>query len=282
MKGLPITSDSARTGASKRAWPFEKNEQNEHRSTPTLSIPQGFLRAGETSSLEVNRNTCFGSVKLYLSLYGRILLLTVVQVIDVKAQLHSVDWLDRYDSGTTGSAQYLAVVQEGNYFALEFDGHKFAHLNKGLSRALRAVVTARQIRIQAYVSKKDWTIGVQSWPGKASALFPVEINLYGTRSDAEEVGRILSKSGIFLQFPQYGLNGVEYHNPHLLRMEGYSEQIPIETLPSPMEDVVKTPDLIEEDTQIDDFISILDSLSYLAILLPDMPVDHYIKTALLP
>lgn len=109
--------------------------------------------------------------------------------------------------------------------------------------------------------------------------------MYGARADAEEVGSILSKSGTFLQLPRYGLDGAEYYNPHLLRIEGYSEQVPIEALLSPMADVVETQDRrVEENPQANDSVvvdSILDSLSH-HVFLQDIPVDRRIKSTLLP
>jgi SWI/SNF-related matrix-associated actin-dependent regulator of chromatin subfamily A3 len=221
-----------------------------------------------------------------VSLCERIPMLTVVQVINVKAQLRSVDRLDQYNSWSRDSAQSFAVVQEGDYFALEYEGHKFARLNKRFCRDLHALVTSeRQVRIQAYVPKKDWTTVVQSWRTQSSAPFPVEINLYGTRADAEEVGSILSKSGTFLQSPHFGLDGAEYHNPHFLQIEGYSDEIPIETPLSPRGNVPETRDQAEEEeSQVNDsaeFNSILNSGLLHHSTSQEILVDGRIKTELL-
>jgi SWI/SNF-related matrix-associated actin-dependent regulator of chromatin subfamily A3 len=172
------------------------------------------------------------------------------------------------------------VVKEGDYFALEYGKYKFARLSKGLCCNLRALVAESQVRIQAFVLNKDWTTAVRS-----STLLLVDINIYGSREDAEEVGRTLSKSGTFLQFPRYGLDGVEYYNPHLFRIEGYPEQVPIETVPWPAEGVIEIPDRsVEEETQLNDSLvvdSILDSLSH-HVPLREIPVDSRIKSTLLP
>lgn len=209
--------------------------------------------------------------------------LNAIQIINVKAQLRSSDQLSQYNSWFKDSAQSFAVVREGGYFALEYGGNKFALLNKGFCRHLHALISRRQVRIQSYVSNKDWATIVHCWRKQISTIFPVEINIYGTRADAEEVGSILSKSGIFLQLPRYGPYIAQYYNPQLLRIEGYSEQISAATLFSVAEDVGDTPDRrVEEEPQANDSVDfILDSLSH-HVNLREIPVDHRIKSTLLP
>lgn len=177
------------------------------------------------------------------------------------------------------------MVQEGDYFSLEYDGSKFARLNKRSCSDLQALVTQRQVRFKAYLQNKEWAAAVQSWHQRqTSSLFSVEINIYGARADAEEVGNILSKSGTFLQLPRYGLDDAVYYNPHFLRIEGYSEQVPLETHPSAIVDVVGTPDrTVEEEPQVNDSVvvdSILDSLSH-HVFLRQITVDRRIKSELL-
>lgn len=201
----------------------------------------------------------------------------------MKVQLCSIDGFSRYSLCSQDSAQSFTVVQEGDYFALEYGKYKFARLSKGLCCNLRALVTERQVCIRAFVPNKDWTTAVRSWSNQTPKLLPVDINVYGSREDAEEVGRTLSKSGTFLQFPRYGLDGAKYYNPHLFRIEGYPEQVPIETVHWPAEGVI--PDRsVEEETQLNDSLvvdSILDSLSH-HVPLREIPVDSRIKSTLLP
>ena len=181
-----------------------------------------------------------------------------------------------------GSVQSFPVVQEGGYFALEHLEVKFAHLNKGLCNDLKKLVTDRQVRIQAFVQNKDWTTVMQSWQNHSQTLFPVEINIYGNGPDAEEVGRALCKSGIYLQYPRFGLDGLEYHNPHFLQIEGYSDQVPART--STADEVETRDQSVEPETQTNDSAvvdTILDSLSHHADL-GQISVDRRIKTTLLP
>jgi hypothetical protein len=150
-----------------------------------------------------------------------------------------------------------------------------------MSRKLHVLDNGPHVRLRAYLP----TVAVEENPWLVPTLLPVEINLYGARDDAEKVGAILSEMGIFLQFPQYGRENVEYHNPHLFRVEGYSEQVPVETLLPCRQDQVETSNQDgDEEVQGDASAmvdSILDSLSHHTIL-RDNPIDGRIRTVLKP
>ncbi|KAG2413393.1 hypothetical protein HFD88_002582 [Aspergillus terreus] len=112
-------------------------------------------------------------------------------------------------------------------------------------------------------------------------MLPLEINVYGTREDAEAAGSILSRSGIFLQRPLNGLDGVDYHNPHLLQVEAHPEVLTPPPLPVTQDSIV-TPGLhVETSAQVNESIdSILDSLTH-HVDTQEIPVDGRIKTKLL-
>ncbi|KAJ3454414.1 hypothetical protein MRS44_018308 [Fusarium solani] len=236
----------------KRPWPFREHEQNS--ATPTS--PSSSEQVGDIA----DKNTCFGSI------------------IGEKAQLN------RHMERHVLSSQSFAVVREGDYFALGTGEHSFARLTKGISRKLHALDTGSQVCLRAYVPRN--ALGTaQSWALQPLTELPLEINVYGSRSDAEEVGTILSKSGTFLQLPDYGLENAEYYNPHFFRVEGFPDQFPIETQLSSTEDEVETLGHSESgEGQVDNSAavdSILDSLSHHANL-RDVPIDGRIKSALLP
>lgn len=203
----------------------------------------------------------------------------------MKVQLSNIDQLNEYDLWSIKSAQSFVVVQDGDFFALEHNEQKFGWLSKVLCSSLRTLVTGKQVLIHAFMPNKDWMTAINFLATKTSTV-SVEINIYGSRADAEWIGRILSKSGIFLQWPRYGLDGSEYYNPHIFRIEGYPDQIPIEALSSqPATDSTEAPDRgVDEETRPDDSSmvdSILDSLSHRS-LLHEIPVDRRIKSGLLP
>ncbi|RMJ14385.1 hypothetical protein CDV36_005904 [Fusarium kuroshium] len=233
----------------KRPWPFDEHGQSW--STPTLT--PSFEQINDIP----DENTCFGSI--------------IGEEAQLSQQIHPQTLL----------SPSFAVVKEGDYFALGDGVRTFARLTKGMSRKLHALDNGPHVSIRAYVPRE--VVEASTW--HIPTLLPVEINLYGARDDAEKVGTILSETGTFLQFPQYGRENVEYHNPHFFRVEGYSEQVPIETLLPSRQDQVETSGQGEgEEVQGDASAvvdSILDSLSHHTIL-RDIPVDDRIRTVLLP
>ncbi|EFY98115.2 DNA repair and recombination protein RAD5C [Metarhizium robertsii ARSEF 23] len=240
----------------KRAFPFETEKQeplNKSSRQPTLS--------GETLNLEAGLDTCFGSI------------------IDIEAQLCSKEFLSSCDQAFKNPGYPILVVQTGNYFTLEHNGQKLARLSKGLCRILHQAVTGRQVSIRAFIR--------ENWDGdQTSTILPIEINIYGIRANSEDIGRVLSKSGVFLQLPRYLLNSVEYHNPHILQIEGYVEQDRVEAvLPSatPAADLANL--RTESESVVNDSTTminhILDSLSH-HVLLRQLPADCRIRSTLLP
>ncbi|KAM0210012.1 hypothetical protein ACHAQD_009889 [Fusarium lateritium] len=235
----------------KRSWPFEDPGQGSSADVLTLDFEQ--------FNDILDEITCFGSI--------------IGEDAQVTKEVYPHNLL----------SQSFDLVNEGDYFAVSDGIRTFARLTKGLSKTLHALDGGPHVRLRAYLPEDAMRTNhlfVQD-------LLPVEINLYGARDDAKKIGAILSEMGTFLQFPQYGLESVEYHNPHFFRVEGYSEQIPIETpLPSRQDQ-----DQVEnfgqdrndegEGDASDVVESILDSLSYHTIL-RDSPVDYRIRTVLLP
>lgn len=137
-------------------------------------------------------------------------------------QLFNREKLKQLVTGVNSSAQSFLVVQEGDYFALECG---VGRLKKGLCRHLHNLVTQQQVRIKAFVSTNVLNTVLERWRDRK---VDADINIYGAREDAKEIGKVLSKSSIFLQRPEHGLDGVEYYNPHFLRIEGYPEFLSME------------------------------------------------------
>ncbi|KAF2178005.1 hypothetical protein K469DRAFT_676470 [Zopfia rhizophila CBS 207.26] len=85
-----------------------------------------------------------------------------------------------------------------------------------------------------------------------------------------------------LAIPRFGLGDVKYYNPHFFRINGYSDQVPRETLKT---DETARHDLTaEENPHVSDSAvvdSILDSLAH-HVDIGQISVDHRIKSALLP
>ncbi|KPI45584.1 uncharacterized protein AB675_641 [Cyphellophora attinorum] len=103
-------------------------------------------------------------------------------------------------------------------------------------------------------------------------LLLVEINFYGLREHADEVGKKMASLGLFLQRPLYGDVEVPHYNPQILSIEGYIPRESQQMLTSASADTasqkqaVSPPTVAAQETDSEAFDSILDSLSHHAIL----------------
>jgi SWI/SNF-related matrix-associated actin-dependent regulator of chromatin subfamily A3 len=181
-------------------------------------------------------------------------------------------------------AQTFPVVQEGTYFALEYAGSRFARLNKHFCRILNALIADKQVSFTAAVHGTEWKAVLNSSHDQGQCVLSFEVQIYGAKLDAEEVGRILSRSNTYLQFPQLGCNA-GYYNPHLFRIDGYSDQIPLEALKengilqAEIQNLTSNEDPKVSDSAVVD--SILDSLEH-NVDVGTISVDRRIKSTLLP
>ncbi|KAF2492652.1 hypothetical protein BU16DRAFT_620011 [Lophium mytilinum] len=238
----------------KRLWPFEDERSTTASGTSTPAGPQ---QRSEMLEPVETQTTCFGSI------------------VDAKAQMRSSS-----HRVPNGSVKAFSLTQEGDYFTLEYGGHHFARLSKGLCSTFRAISITQQVHFRAFVQEKDWNVA-EAPPTN----FALELNVYGPKDKADEVGKILSKQHQFLQKPRYEMEGVEYYNPQLLRLNGHLEPVANEFVDLSREGLaqmassrVEDQPNVPESTAVD---SILDSLSH-NVSLRSIPVDGRIKSVLLP
>ncbi|PQE24601.1 hypothetical protein CJF31_00011242 [Rutstroemia sp. NJR-2017a BVV2] len=262
MRDFNDISFNTTSSSKKRPWPFGiDNLQSsvESPSSPSTTIPTGALHL-------------LGSLR------------------------SSNDRAPHYDQFYS-SGQYILfdVSLVGDYFELLYSGQKFARLNKNFCSEVRRL-TPFGVKFQAYLSKSDWEslFPVQSNHRIGPARpFDVEVNVYSFKHHADQIGDILSQTGVFLQDPTYGLDEVPYHNPQLLEIRGVekrqeealdnvsdtSASNPI-SFGSVMEQEKTDPERQRNTTEIVD--SILDSLSHNNILQEVSTDQNRIKAKLLP
>ncbi|KAF2466886.1 uncharacterized protein BDR25DRAFT_305757 [Lindgomyces ingoldianus] len=248
----------------KRTWPFGEDGRDDQSRASTSASPSSSTQTSEISEPIIHDFFCFGSV------------------IDIKAQLSTGNRqlifpaLDRVHS--------FPVVEEGSLFALEHLGFRFARLTKGLCATFKALVEDRQRQLQfrALVQASDLR-DIKAWHYYSKKAFPVEVNIYGLKADAETVGRILSKADIYLQFPKSGLDGYKYSNPHFLQIDGFDGGIPTEKTPTTNQEEARRRSIEpESQTNISTAVdNILDSLSH-HVDLGQISVDGRIRSTLLP
>ncbi|KAI1175183.1 SNF2 family N-terminal domain-containing protein [Nemania sp. FL0916] len=149
-------------------------------------------------------------------------------IVEVEVQLHDLRHFDRQRLLASSQVQSFGIRHDGEYFSMSLAELIIGRLRKGLCRHLHELTSKQQIYMTAYVLSPDWTKAVNSF--SPQRIIRVELNIYGPRAGANEVGRSLSESDIFLQRPQYGFNAgeMEYYNPHILRFEEFSNASLIE------------------------------------------------------
>lgn len=205
--------------------------------------------------------------------------------MDVKAQLRT-EPPSCYDVPGV-EHQSFGIHQYGAFYALESAGAKFAVSNKKICQDIHRFLDTREILLRAFVPGEEWARIVQCWRKQSiSTTLSFDLNLYGSRHRAVEVGRILSSAQIYLQRPLFGLDGCIYYNPHYLHAEeilgGHASETPISILNAapvgnPQQVVLNQEQQRNESAEID---SILNSLSHHHFL-GKSAADHRIKTPLL-
>lgn len=153
-------------------------------------------------------------------------------------QVNHLETLARALTDHNLSILSFPIIQEGKYFFLKSEEDKFARLNKQSCTEL-AKVTTRSFRLHAYMTSEDATVAaLESFADKSLSI---EMNVYSSANMADTVGRLLSKSRIFLQPPRYGLEERRYMNPHILQINGQrDDQIIENTTMSDAEESTRT------------------------------------------
>jgi hypothetical protein len=95
-----------------------------------------------------------------------------------------------------------------------------AILDTSTAEALKALLNLQPIRFQAYADATQANGELQVWKGKREKveMLAININVYGSREHADEVGRLLSKRQTYLQHPDYQDSDAEYLNPHYFKL----------------------------------------------------------------
>ncbi|TLD33781.1 hypothetical protein PspLS_00695 [Pyricularia sp. CBS 133598] len=111
---------------------------------------------------------------------------------------------------------------------LEFaDGIPLAQISKPIGQTLEAISKKLEqkdpIDIRAFVRPMAVRDVLQRATRRFDATLKVDMNVYGAPANADVVGHILSECRIFLQDPDHGIVGVDYHNPPLIEFPGFEE-----------------------------------------------------------
>lgn len=109
----------------------------------------------------------------------------------------------------------MRIIMKRVHLLQTKDGKDVALLNNQASKVLQALENLHPIRYKVFVAADDWSAQIRSFAtlGKSTVL-DVDIYFFGLRSNSEDVGRILSNTGLFLQPPDILDDRYPYENPH--------------------------------------------------------------------
>ncbi|KAL4786745.1 SNF2 family N-terminal domain-containing protein [Aspergillus varians] len=103
------------------------------------------------------------------------------------------------------------------------DGTHFGYLSEKMLKGLENLRDLQCFEIEALVPFAEITKAIDRAAKATDAKFRADINVYGLGSDRDQVGKELSRSGLFLQVPDVCRLGIKYDNPHMLRLDGMDE-----------------------------------------------------------
>lgn len=102
------------------------------------------------------------------------------------------------------------------------DGKEFGYLRSGVGKTLAPLLAKSYVEFEPIVltSNANETIRRAKKPAKpAEAMVKVDINVYGPRRAAAEVGDALSRGKLWLQKSGHARREVVYDNPHFLPLK---------------------------------------------------------------
>ncbi|KAE8382709.1 P-loop containing nucleoside triphosphate hydrolase protein [Aspergillus bertholletiae] len=120
---------------------------------------------------------------------------------------------------------HIQSSTNGSLFLKFPDGADLGYLSNKMEQVLERLIGLPLFEIDA-LTNINFLIDSLRRAGKPDAATRVNINVYGRRSDRDKVGRELSKRDLFLQHPDDYRVGVEYDNPHILRLDGMDDTGP--------------------------------------------------------
>ncbi|OJD32553.1 snf2 family domain-containing protein [Diplodia corticola] len=118
----------------------------------------------------------------------------------------------------------LRLTHKKNHLLQDSNGLDLAVLNQRTADALQALDGMGAIRYEAYVTVQYWAAQIRAAKRTAkNTVVDIEVNVSGPLESGDEVGRVLSRAGLFLQPPSVLLPGTAYQNPHVIYLPGIQE-----------------------------------------------------------
>ncbi|KEF62318.1 uncharacterized protein A1O9_00290 [Exophiala aquamarina CBS 119918] len=123
------------------------------------------------------------------------------------------------------------ICLDDELFVILPDGTRLAQLNMHLYEALQDHVKSQTIRLEALIHKRKIFEDIAAATRERNAHTSLNINVYGSSSEHERIGRALSNERVWLQRPDWLNPNTTYDNPHTLKLESNDDQVDLEIAP---------------------------------------------------
>ena len=121
-----------------------------------------------------------------------------------------------------GHYQMCLKKREERYAIVFPDETTLGEVNAQLETALKALFEQHyQLGFEVFAPIQPIRETISRATKQKEAIVRVNINLYGPQTSSKDVGDELSKYKIYLQRPDYIKAGLEYDNPHVLKLAGF-------------------------------------------------------------
>ncbi|KAK1968726.1 SNF2 family domain-containing protein [Colletotrichum sublineola] len=182
-------------------------------------IPISTIAGSETSFSAVDdeaEKVCYGMLyNVDVKLVGD------MGVFDTKIRDTHQKELMHAPGQTTYQRFTLTEQQEHVLLAFRDDPEmtEFGYLRSGPGKTLARLLAQESLEFEpvAQTAALRETIGRAKKP--VEAMVKVDINVYGPRNRAHEVGKTLSEGKLYLQMPDHARSRFPYENPHMLRIK---------------------------------------------------------------
>ncbi|EXL98594.1 SNF2 family N-terminal domain-containing protein [Fusarium oxysporum II5] len=140
--------------------------------------------------------------------------------IEVKLVPDDMSSIDERLAAEVSAYQYFTSKEYQKQLMLCFPGDEkyFGHLPSAAGQTLLLIMGETSVNIQPLALRYDLREVINRANKPADARVKVDINIYGLRSKALDIGKRLSNGKLWLQRSSHGRHGFAYENPHFLNI----------------------------------------------------------------
>ncbi|KAH7348114.1 SNF2 family N-terminal domain-containing protein [Pyrenochaeta sp. MPI-SDFR-AT-0127] len=117
------------------------------------------------------------------------------------------------------------VKHETNFFVVFLDDKVLGEVNAQLEEALTSIMAQQcELDFEVFLPTRATRETIGRATKEKDAIVRVQVNVYGSQTTAQIVGREFTARKLYLQCPGYVREGVLYDNPHYLKFPGSHDE----------------------------------------------------------